>query len=111
MTATVGNLTHVWGYVKERQAVVASSQCPARPLRSRVPGVHKTCGETTLAPLTGDRCTPLELRELQKAAVSGCGWRRLLPVAERSEGGHEPIEIHAITHRCLLDGMFFVNGT
>jgi hypothetical protein len=68
-------------------------------------------GEPTPIPLTGHRCTPLELGELQKAAVLGGVWRRLLPVAESSEGGHEPIEVDAITHRCLLDGMFFINGT
>ena len=41
ITQTVGNLTHVSGYVKERQA-----------LRSNVPGLYKACGEPTAALLT-----------------------------------------------------------
>jgi hypothetical protein len=100
ITPTVGNLTHVSGYVKERQ-----------DLRSSVQGLHKACGEPTAALLTeAQASTPLELGELQEATVLWCGRHQLLPVAERGEGDHQTIEVDAIAHRCLLDGLLFING-
>jgi hypothetical protein len=96
----VGNLTHVSGYVKERQA-----------LRPHVQGLHKACGEPTAALLTeAQASTPLELGELQEAPVLWCGRHQLLPVAERGEGDHQTIEVDAIAHRRLLDGLLFING-
>jgi hypothetical protein len=96
---TVGNLTHVSGYVKERQA-----------LRSNVQGLHKACGEPTAALLTeAPTSTPLELGELQEATMLWCRRHQLLPVAERGEGDHQTIEVDAIAHRRLLDSMLFIN--
>jgi hypothetical protein len=100
ITSIRGNLTHVSGYVKERQA-----------LRSIVQGLYRACGEPTAALLTeAQASTPLELGELQEATVLWCGRHQLLPVAERGEGDHQTIEVDAIAHRRLLDSMLFING-
>jgi hypothetical protein len=100
ITPTVGNLTHVSDYVKERQA-----------LRSDGQGLYRACGEPTAALLTeAQTSTPLELGELQEATMLRCGRHQLLPVTEHGKGDHQTIEVDAIAHRRLLDSMLFING-
>lgn len=100
ITPTVGNLTHVSDYVKERQA-----------LRSDGQGLYRACGEPTAAlPTEAQTSTPLELGELQEAAMLRCGRHQLLPVTEHGEGDHQMVEVDTIAHRRLLDSMLFING-